>query len=287
LIRLANHGAPRLCTLGGVNTAQDNAVLPEFAQVRADRSDRGILLDGWSLPVDSGPLQNHLLAALPTADYLRLAAHLEPVSMRLGDMLYEPGGTLQHVYFPTTAIVSLHYVCENGASAEIAGVGSEGMLGVTLFLGGGPTSSSAVVQTAGQGYRLAAPLLLEEFHRGGPLLRLLLRYSQALITQMMQTGACNRHHSVLQQLSRWLLLTLDRLPSNELTMTQELIANMLGVRRESVTEAAGTLRDSGVISCRRGHITVLDRSGLQAHVCECYGVVKAEFARLLHDVQQH
>ncbi len=201
--------------------------------------------------------------------------------MPLGEMLYEPGGRLQHVYFPITAIVSLHYTCENGASAEIAGVGNEGMVGVSLFMGGDTTPSSAVVQTGGYGYRLASERLIEEFNRGGPLLRLLLRYSQALLTQMAQTGACNRHHSVVQQLCRWLLLTLDRLPSNELVMTQELIASMLGVRRESVTEAAGLLKDNGVISYRRGHITVLDRAGLEAHVCECYAVVKAEFDRLL------
>jgi len=205
--------------------------------------------------------------------------------MLLGDMLYEPGGRLQHVYFPTTAIVSLHYTCENGANAEIAGVGNEGMVGVSLFMGGNTTPSSAVVQTGGYGYRLASELLIAEFNRGGPMLRLLLRYSQALLTQMAQTGACNRHHSVAQQLCRWLLLTLDRLPTNDLVMTQELIASMLGVRRESVTEAAGLLKGSGVISYRRGHITVLDRTGLQAHVCECYGVVKAEFDRLLGDVR--
>ncbi len=217
----------------------------------------------------TGPLDNHLLAALPEPDFARLAPHLEQVLMPLGEVLYEPGGRLQHVYFPTTAIISLHYTCENGASAEIAGVGNEGMLGVSLFMGGDTTPSGAVVQTAGHGYRLAS---------------LLLRYSQALLTQVAQTGACNRHHSVAQQLCRWLLLTLDRLPTNDLVMTQELIASMLGVRRESVTEAAGTLKDDGVISYRRGHITVLSREGLQTHVCECYAVVKAEFDRLLGDV---
>ena len=204
--------------------------------------------------------------------------------MPLGEMLYEPGECLQHVYFPATAIVSLHYTFENGASAEVAGVGNEGMVGVSLFMGGDTTPSSAVVQTGGYGYRLASERMIEEFNRGGPLLRLLLRYSQALLTQMAQTGACNRHHSVAQQLCRWLLLTLDRLPTNDLVMTQELIASMLGVRRESVTEAAGLLKDYGVISYRRGHITVLDRKGLQAHVCECYAVVKAEFDRLLGEV---
>jgi CRP-like cAMP-binding protein len=233
------------------------------------------------------PLQNHLLAALPQADYARLAAHLELTPMPLGEVLYEPGGRLQHVYFPTSAIVSLHYVCQDGMSAEIAGVGNEGMLGISLFMGGDTTPSSAVIQTGGQGYRLASRRLMEEFNRGGSLLRLLLRYSQALITQMTQTGACNRHHNVAQQLCRWLLLTLDRLPSNDLVMTQELIASMLGVRRESVTEAAGKLKEHGVISYRRGHISVLDRSGLEAHVCECYGVVKTEYDRLLRDVQHH
>jgi CRP-like cAMP-binding protein len=232
-----------------------------------------------------GALDNHLLAALPEPDFARLAAHLERMPMPLGEMLYEPGGRLQHVYFPTTAIVSLHYMCENGASAEIAGVGNEGMVGVSLFMGGDTTPSSAVVQTGGHGYRVPAELLIAEFNRGGALLRLLLRYSQALLTQMAQTGACNRHHSVAQQLCRWLLLTLDRLPTNDLVMTQELIASMLGVRRESVTEAAGLLKDNGVISYRRGHITVLDRAGLEAHVCECYAVVKVEFERLLGAMQ--
>jgi CRP-like cAMP-binding protein len=239
---------------------------------------------GRRFPSGFSPLDNHLLAALPAPDFARLAPHLERVSMPLGEMVYEPGGRLQHVYFPTTAIVSLHYTCENGASAEIAGVGNEGMVGVSLFMGGNTTPSSAVVQTGGYGYRLASELLVAEFNRGGPMLRLLLRYSQALLTQMAQTGACNRHHSVAQQLCRWLLLTLDRMPTNDLVMTQELIASMLGVRRESVTEAAGLLKAGGVISYRRGHITVLDRKGLQAHVCECYGVVKAEFDRLLGEV---
>ena len=233
----------------------------------------------------SDPRGNQLLAALPAVEFGRLAALLERVALPLGEVLYEPGGHMQHAYFPTTAIISLHYIMENGASSEIAGVGNEGMLGVSLFMGGNTTPSTAVVQTAGYAYRLAAPRLLEEFNRSGPMLRLLLRYSQALLTQMAQTGACNRHHSVAQQLCRWLLLTLDRLPSNDLVMTQELIASMLGVRRESVTEAAGFLKQSGVISYRRGHISVLNRTGLQSHVCECYGVVKAEFDRLLRDAQ--
>lgn len=231
------------------------------------------------------PSQNHLLAALPTAEFERLAANLEPVPMALGDVLYESGGQLKHVYFPTTSIVSLHYVMENGSSAEIAGVGNEGVLGISLFMGGNSTPSRAIVQTAGFGYRLAARLLMEEFNRAGLMMRLLLRYTQALITQMSQTAVCNRYHSVDQQLCRWLLLTLDRLPSNELIMTQELVASMLGVRREAVTEAAGKLQHAGIIRYRRGHITVIDRSGLASHVCECYAVVKKEFDRLLSDVR--
>jgi len=232
------------------------------------------------------PNQNHLLAALLDAEYARLATHLELVPMLLGDVLYESGGKLQHVYFPTTSIVSLHYVLEDGGSSEIAGVGNEGMLGISLFMGGNSTPSRAVVQTGGFGYRLKAHILMEEFNRAGTVMRLLLRYTQALITQMSQTAVCNRHHSVEQQLCRWLLLTLDRMPTNELTMTQELIANMLGVRREGVTEAAGKLQSGGYIRYRRGHITVLDRAGLESHVCECYGVVKKEFARLMSDVRQ-
>ncbi|NMM29004.1 MAG: Crp/Fnr family transcriptional regulator [Glaciimonas sp.] len=232
------------------------------------------------------PNQNHLLAALLDAEFDRLSPHLELIPMLLGDVLYESGNKLQHVYFPTTSIVSLHYLLENGGSSEIAGVGNEGVLGVSLFMGGDTTPSRAVVQTGGYGYRLKAHILMEEFYRAGPVLRLLLRYTHALITQMSQTSVCNRHHSVEQQLSRFLLLTLDRLPSNELTMTQELIANMLGVRREGVTEAAGKLQSCGFIRYRRGHITVLDRSGLEDHACECYDVVKKEFARLLLDVRQ-
>jgi hypothetical protein len=194
------------------------------------------------------------------------------------------------VYFPTSAILSLHYVMEDGASAEIAGVGNEGMLGISLFMGGHTTPSQATVQTAGFGYRLKGPLLMEEFNRtggrrGGVLQKLLLRYTQALMTQISQTAVCNRHHTVEQQLCRWLLLTLDRLPSNELTMTQELIAGMLGVRREGITETAGNLQRAGLISYRRGHITALDRSGLEHHTCECYDVVKNEFARLLGDAK--
>ncbi|MFP5408153.1 MAG: Crp/Fnr family transcriptional regulator [Gammaproteobacteria bacterium] len=233
----------------------------------------------------SHPSQNHLLAALPAAEFEPLQAHLEHVDLALGDMLYEPGSQLRHAYFPTSAIVSLHYVMASGASAESAGVGNEGVVGVSLFMGGDTTSSSAVVQTAGEAYRMAAATLLQEFNRAGLFQRLLLRYTQALMTQMAQTTVCTRHHSVEQQLCRWLLLTLDRLPSNQLVMTQELIANMIGVRREGITEAAGRLQDAGVISYRRGHIAVLDRTGLEARVCECYGVVKAELDRLLCDVR--
>jgi CRP-like cAMP-binding protein len=233
------------------------------------------------------PSQNHLLAALPTIEFEYLAPHLEFVSMPLGEMIYEPGMQLQHAYFPTTSIVSLHYVMESGSSAESAGVGNEGMVGVSLFMGGDTTSSSAVVQTAGHAYRLDRKLLKREFDRGGLLQRLLLRYTQALMTQMSQTAACNRHHSVEQQLCRWLLLTLDRMPTNDLIITQELVAGMLGVRREGVTEAAGNLQRAGFINYRRGHISVIDRGGLEKHVCECYAVVKKEMNRLLSDAQHH
>jgi len=231
------------------------------------------------------PNQNHLLAALPTAEFDRLAPHLELVPMRLGDCLYEPGGRLQHVYFPTTAIVSLLIMLESGSSAEIAGVGNEGIIGISLFMGGDTTPSTAVVQTAGHAYRLPARLLKEDFNRGGLMQRLLLRYTQALLTQMCQTAACNRHHSIEQQLCRWLLLTLDRLSSNELVMTQELVASALGVRREGITEAAGNLQRAGIIRYRRGHIAVVERSGLEARACECYDVVRTEVGRLLSDVQ--
>jgi CRP-like cAMP-binding protein len=231
------------------------------------------------------PSQNHLLAALPTAEFDALAAHLELVAMPLGKILYGPGEKLQHAYFPTTAIVSLHYVTESGASAETAGVGNEGVVGVSLFMGGETTSSSAVVQTAGHAYRLEGQRLKDAFQHAGLMQRLLLRYTQALLTQMAQTAVCNRHHSLEQQLSRWLLLTLDRMPTNELVMTQELVASMLGVRREGITEAAGKLQRAGLISYRRGHIAVLDRQGLENHACECYAVVKKELARLLPDKQ--
>ena len=226
--------------------------------------------------------QNYLLSALPEDIFERISPHLELIPMPLGQVLYESGGQLQHVYFPTTAILSMHYIMESGASAEIAGVGNEGVLGISLFMGGNTTPSRATVQTAGSGYRLKGKLMLEEFNRAGPMMRLLLRYTQALMTQMSQTAVCNRHHSVEQQLCRWLLLTLDRLPSNELTMTQELIAGMLGVRRESITETAVMLQRAGLISYRRGHITVIDRAGLETRSCECYHVVKKEFHRLLN-----
>jgi CRP-like cAMP-binding protein len=227
------------------------------------------------------PHQNHLLDALPAVDFARLEPHLELSPMKLGDVLYEPGIKLRHVYFPTTSIVSLLYVMEDGASAEIAIVGNEGILGISLFMGGDTTPSRAVVQSAGYGFRMKAELLKSEFDRFGVAMHLLLRYTQALITQMAQTAVCNRHHSIDQQLCRWLLLSLDRLATNELSMTQELIANMLGVRREGVTEAAGKLQQAGLIQYRRGRISVLDRGGLEARSCECYQVVKTEFDRLL------
>jgi CRP-like cAMP-binding protein len=227
------------------------------------------------------PRNNFLLAALPDPEWQRWQSLLEKVEMPLGQVLYEPGTTLAHVYFPTTSIVSLLYVMENGASAEIAVVGNEGLVGVSLFMGGESTPSRAVVQSAGHGLRLKAQLMKNEFNRAGPVLHLLLRYTQALITQMAQTAACNRHHTLDQQLCRWLLLSLDRLGTNELAMTQELIANMLGVRREGVTEAALKLQEAGLISYARGHITVLDRPGLEKRTCECYAVVKREYDRLL------
>ena len=231
------------------------------------------------------PNQNHLLAALPDEDFARLLPLLELAAMPLGEMLYEPGQQMRHAYFPTTAIVSLHYVTESGASAETAGVGNEGVVGVALFMGGDTTSSSAVVHTAGHAYRLDGRLLKQEFNRGGFMHGLLLRYTQALMTQMSQSAACNRHHSVEQRLCRWLLLTLDRCQSSDLVMTQELVASMLGVRREGITEAAGNLQRAGFISSRRGHIAVLNRAGLEAAACECYNVVKKEIRRLLADVQ--
>jgi CRP-like cAMP-binding protein len=230
------------------------------------------------------PRLNHLLAALPADECERLFRHLELVPMPLGHSLYESGTQMRHVYFPTNSIVSLLYVMEDGSSAEIAIVGNEGIVGVSLFMGGETTPSRAVVQSAGHAYRLNGQLLKDEFHRAGPMQDLLLRYTQALLTQMAQTAVCNRHHSLDQQLCRWLLLSLDRLRANTLTMTQELIANMLGVRREGVTEAAGNLQRAGLIDYHRGHITVLDRDGLEERACECYGVVKKEFDRLLPEV---
>jgi CRP-like cAMP-binding protein len=232
----------------------------------------------------SNPSQNLLLAALPGPEFERLAPHLLPVHLPLGDRLYDPGEQLRYAYFPTTAIVSLHYVMESGATAETAGVGCEGMVGVSLFMGGDTTPSSAVVQTAGLAWLLERQLLVREFNRAGLLQRLLLRYTQALMTQMTQTGACNRHHSVEQRLCRWLLLAADRSAGRDLVITHELVAGMLGVRREGVTEAAGRLQDAGCISYRRGHISVLDRVALEARSCECYAVVHRETARLLSDV---
>jgi CRP-like cAMP-binding protein len=229
----------------------------------------------------SDSIKNHLLAALPQAESQRWLPLLESVELSLGQVLYEAGTTLTHVYFPTTAIISLLYVMENGASAEIAVVGNEGIVGISLFMGGESTSSRAVVQSAGKGFRLNAQRMKEEFDRAGPVLRLLLRYTQALITQMSQTAVCNRHHSLDQQLCRWLLLSLDRLEGNQLVMTQELIANMLGVRREGVTEGALKLQHAGLIRYARGHITVLDRAGLEKRSCECYAVVRKEYDRLL------
>ncbi|MDO3720743.1 Crp/Fnr family transcriptional regulator [Marinobacter sp. chi1] len=227
------------------------------------------------------PTQNHLLAALPADVRQRLLPYLEEIPMPLGQVLYEAGDKMRHVYFPTDSIVSLLYVMESGASAEISVVGNEGLVGISLFMGGESTSSRAVVQSGGSGYRLAGQRLVDEFHRHGDLMSLVLRYTQALITQMAQTAVCNRHHSIDQQLCRWLLLSLDRLPTTHLVMTQELIANMLGVRREGVTEAAGKLQQLGVIKYRRGHIEVVDRPRLEQMSCECYAVVKRETDRLL------
>jgi len=233
------------------------------------------------MPSPHTPKENHLLAALSADDYARLLPNLEPITMPLGWALYESGAHLSHLYFPTTSIVSLLYVMESGASAEIAITGNDGLVGVFLFMGGESTPSRAVVQSAGNGYRLKASILRREFALGGQFARLALRYTQALITQMAQTAVCYRHHSVDQQLCRWLLLSLDRLYSNELTMTHELIANMLGVRREGVTEAAGNLQAGGLIHYQRGKIIVLDRPKLERRVCECYAVVKREIDHLL------
>ena len=236
------------------------------------------------MPAPHTTRQNHLLAALPAADYERLLPNLDRVPLGLGSVLYESGSRQDHVFFPVASIVSLLYVMEDGASAEIAVVGNEGVVGIALFMGGESTPSRAVVQSAGSALRLKADLLKAEFDRGGALQYLLLRYTQSLITQMAQTAVCNRHHTVEQQLCRWLLLSLDRLSTNELTMTQELIANMLGVRREGVTEAAGRLQSAGLINYSRGKIIVLDRPKLEARVCECYAVVKRETDRLLNNI---
>ncbi|WLQ16329.1 Crp/Fnr family transcriptional regulator [Hahella aquimaris] len=225
--------------------------------------------------------QNHLLAALPSHVLNRLRPHLELIDLPLGAVLYESGAAMRHIYFPTDSIVSLLYVMENGASAEISVVGNEGLIGIAVFMGGESTPSRAIVQSAGSAYRMPGPRIMEEFNRHSELLQLMLRYTQALITQMAQTAVCNRHHSIDQQLCRWLLLSLDRLSDNKLTMTQELIANMLGVRREGVTEAAGKLQKQGIIEYHRGHITVLNRTELEKQCCECYAVVKKETDRLL------
>lgn len=230
------------------------------------------------------PGQNQLLAALPAQEFAHLFSKLELVLLPLGTILFRPGDTLLYTYFPTTAIASLHYVMESGASAEFAGVGCEGLVGMQSYLGGGSTTSSALVQTAGYAYRIDSRALTQEFYRSNILQRLLLRYTQALITQISQSVVCNRHHSVEQQLSRWLLSTLDRIPSGELVMTQELIASMLGVRREGITQIAGKFQEAGYIRYRRGHISVLNRAGLESHACECYAILKKELLRLKRDV---
>jgi CRP-like cAMP-binding protein len=232
-------------------------------------------------PPTSDPRKNRLLAALKEPEWAEWGPHLEAVNLSLGHVLYEPGGRLNHVYFPTTCIVSLLYLTADGDSAEIALVGPEGIVGVSLFMGGETTPSRAVVQSSGTAFRLKGSVMMSQFNRAGPVMQLLLRYTQALITQMSQTAVCNRHHTLDQQLCRWLLLSLDCLTSNELIMTQELIANMLGVRREGVTEVASALHKAGVIDYRRGHITVLDRDRLEKRTCECYAVVKKEYDRLL------
>jgi CRP-like cAMP-binding protein len=229
--------------------------------------------------------QNQLLRAIPRTEWDRFAPSLEVVTVELGQVLYSPGIQQTYVYFPIDCIVSLLYVMEDGSSAEIASVGNEGLVGTSLFLGGQSVPNHAVVQSAGSAFRMAARFIRKEFLRAGPVQGLFLRYTQALIAQMIQTAACNRHHSVEQQLCRWLLLTLDRVPAGELVMTQELVASMLGVRREGITHAAGRLQDAGVIRYRRGHIAVIERSGLETRACECYAVVKKELGRLLSDVR--
>jgi len=233
--------------------------------------------------METKPLKdrNYLFHSIPPVEWEKLLPHIEAIDLPLGKVLYEPGSKMSHVYFPSTAIVSLLYALENGSSAEIAVVGNEGVVGIAIFMGGESTSSRAVVQSAGKGYRIKSTIILEEFNRSGAVMHLLLRYTQALITQMSQTAVCNRHHTLDQQFCRWLLLSLDRLTSDELVMTQELIANMLGVRREGVTEAALKVQKAGLIKYTRGHITILDRVGLEKRTCECYNVVKLEYARLL------
>jgi len=252
-------------------------MLKKYAPVRFDSLTETHLFHSPS------PADNRLLASLPGDVMSRLLPQLEHVPMELGKVIHESGSRMQHVYFPTTSIVSLLYIMADGASADSAIIGNDGILGIALFMGGETTPSRAVVRSAGHGYRLKAQQLKDEFHRAGPLMHLLLRYTQALITQIAQTAVCNRHHSVDQQLCRWLLLRLDRLPTREMDITQDAIASMLGVRREGVTEAAGNLQEAGLISCRRGHISVLDRHGLEARSCECYAVVRREFDRLLPD----
>ena len=227
------------------------------------------------------PNQNHILSALPLAELESLTQYLELVQLPVGKMIYEPGEQLRHAYFPTTCIISLHHILESGRTSEVAGVGNEGMVGIALFMGGDTTPSSAVVQITGYAYRLESSILKKLFKSNAALQHLLLRYTQVLLTQISLTAVCNRHHSLQQQLCRWLLLTLDRLATNEITMTQELVAGMLGVRREGITEAAGHLQRAGLISYRRGHITVTNRTGIEAHVCECYSVLKTELSRLL------
>jgi CRP-like cAMP-binding protein len=252
-----------------------------MTQTWNDGSPKGLRSNNVMFDASRNPRQNHLLAALPQDQWERWRPHLEYVDMPLGQVLYEPGGTLRHVYFPTTAIVSLLYVMQNGESAEIAVVGNDGLVGVFLFMGGDFTSSRALVQSAGGAYRLTAQLMKEEFDRGGPVLHLLLRYTQALITQMVQTAACNKHHSLDQQLCRWLLLSLDRLQGTEMVMTQTLIAHMLGVSLKGATEGAVKLQTAGLIDYTQGRIRVVDRAGLERRVCECYAVVKKEYDRLL------
>jgi CRP-like cAMP-binding protein len=266
---------PHMAKAAGDSPALTGTSDPRFATAAVNMSE------------SPSPQQNHLLAALPVDAQERLFPHLELVPMPLGRVLYESGDTLRHVYFPTDSIVSLLYVMEHGASAEISVVGNEGLIGVALFMGGESTPSRAIVQSAGSAFRLPGQRLKDEFNRHGDLLQLMLRYTQSLITQMAQTAVCNRHHSIDQQLCRWLLLSLDRLPGNRLTMTQELIANMLGVRREGVTDAAGKLQRVGAIEYSRGHITVLDRPRLERLCCECYAMVKKETDRLLPYLPPH